>query len=326
MAREASCYQFDKLEVQPAAFAVLRDGQALSLEPKAVRVLLYLIEHRDRAVSKEELIEAVWDGAAVTDNALTRIVAQLRRELGDDARQARYIQTLPTLGYRFIAELRVVFGKNIMDLSAEELDRAIDLVRARNMEIMSIASPLLKCVLPNAPDIDSRFQQDIFGSSYTFEDQPRLTARAFDVLERTGARIVRVFSYWRTVDPSECFNRVIDALGGLGDLAASRGVIIGLENEHACNVATGAEAAQVMSALRHAHVQLIWDPANAFASGELARHGHTQKIVRPFRVSVTSMSREVSIRVRYASCTGGSRHRSTATWPSGSRGCASSTG
>src|SRR5436190_897376 len=108
MTAETLCYQFDNVEVQPAAFAVLRDGRTLSLEPKAVRTLLYLIEHRDRAVSKEDLIEAVWESAAVTDNALTRIVAQLRRELGDDARNSRYIQTLPTLGYRFIAELRVV--------------------------------------------------------------------------------------------------------------------------------------------------------------------------------------------------------------------------
>src|SRR5207244_2977442 len=62
----------------------------------------------DRAVSKEDLIGAVWEGAAVTDNALTRIVAQLRRELGDDARQAHYIQTVPTLGYRFIADVKVI--------------------------------------------------------------------------------------------------------------------------------------------------------------------------------------------------------------------------
>jgi len=104
---EAHSYQFDHVEVRPATCEVLRDGSTVSLEPKAFRVLLYLIENRDRAVAKEELIGAVWDGAAVTDNALTRIVAQLRRELRDDARQARYIQTLPTLGYRFVGELRV---------------------------------------------------------------------------------------------------------------------------------------------------------------------------------------------------------------------------
>jgi Tol biopolymer transport system component/DNA-binding winged helix-turn-helix (wHTH) protein len=108
MEAEAVRYQFDTVEVQPAAFAVLRDGRLADLEPKAVRVLLYLIEHRGRAVTKDELIETVWGGTAVTDNALTRIVAQIRHELGDDARQARYIQTLPTMGYRFIADLRVV--------------------------------------------------------------------------------------------------------------------------------------------------------------------------------------------------------------------------
>ena len=77
------------------------------------------------------------------------------------------------------AELRLVFGKNIMDLTGEELDRAIAIVRGRGLEIVSIASPLLKCVLPNAPEVDSRFQQDIFASKHTFEDQPRLAKRAF---------------------------------------------------------------------------------------------------------------------------------------------------
>lgn len=108
MGAETVRYQFDTVVVEPAAIAVLRDGRPVQLEPKAIRLLLYLIEHRDRAVTKHELIENVWEGIAVTDNALTRVVAQIRRELGDDARQARYIQTLPTMGYRFIAELRIV--------------------------------------------------------------------------------------------------------------------------------------------------------------------------------------------------------------------------
>ena len=105
MAPEIVSYQFDTVEVRPRAFQVLRDAVPLALEPKAVRVLLHLIENRGRAVSKDELLSAVWGDTAVTDNALTRVIAQLRRELGDDARQARYIQTVPTLGYRFIAEV-----------------------------------------------------------------------------------------------------------------------------------------------------------------------------------------------------------------------------
>jgi L-ribulose-5-phosphate 3-epimerase len=166
------------------------------------------------------------------------------------------------------AELRMIFGKNIMDLNDEELDRAIDIVRGRGLEIVSIASPLLKCVLPNAPEVDSRFQQDIFASKHTFEDQPRLAARAFEVAARTGARFIRVFSYWRTVRPEECFGAIVDALHGLAEQAASRNVIIGIENEHACNVGTGAETAKVLAAVDHPNLKVVWDPANALVAGE----------------------------------------------------------
>src|SRR3954453_2418699 len=104
----AQCFQFDDVEVRPAAFEVLKGGKPLALEPKAIRVLICLIENRERAVSKDELLTAVWDGAAVTDNALTRVIAQLRKELGDDARHPRYIQTVPTLGYRFIGQVKTI--------------------------------------------------------------------------------------------------------------------------------------------------------------------------------------------------------------------------
>ncbi|MGA2328846.1 MAG: winged helix-turn-helix domain-containing protein [Bryobacteraceae bacterium] len=101
-------YRFDDVIVQPDAFRVEKSGRVLALEPKAIRLLLYLIEHHSRAVSKEELLREIWEDVAVTDNALTRVVAQLRKALGDDAKVARYIETLPTLGYRFVAEVTVV--------------------------------------------------------------------------------------------------------------------------------------------------------------------------------------------------------------------------
>jgi L-ribulose-5-phosphate 3-epimerase len=168
------------------------------------------------------------------------------------------------------AELRMVFGKNIVDLSDEELDRAIAIVRGAGLEILSIASPLLKCVLPNSPDVDARFQQDMFAAVHTFADQPRLTVRALEIADRTGARIIRVFSYWRTVEPDVCFDRIVEALHALADLAAQHDVIIGLENEHACNIATGAETARVLAALEHPNLKVVWDPANAVVSGEKA--------------------------------------------------------
>jgi sugar phosphate isomerase/epimerase len=168
------------------------------------------------------------------------------------------------------AELRMVFGKNIIDLTDAELDRAIGIVRGAGLEILSIASPLLKCVLPDAPDVDARFQQDMFAAKHTFADQPRLTGRAFDIAGRTGARIIRVFSYWRTVNPEVCFDRVVEALRTLADQAAKHGVIIGLENEHACNIGTAAETARVLAALDHPNLKVVWDPANAVVAGEKA--------------------------------------------------------
>lgn len=166
------------------------------------------------------------------------------------------------------AELRVIGGRNILDLTDAEIDRAVETVRARGMQVPAIASPLLKCTRPGGPAIDERLQQDVFGSPYTFDDQPRLAARAFEVARRTGARIIRVFSYWRTVDPPAVFDDVVSALHRLADEAAERGVVIGLENEPACNVGTAAETARVLAALDHPALQVVWDPANAFVLGE----------------------------------------------------------
>ena len=79
---------------------------------------------------------------------------------------------------------------------------------------------------------------------------------------------MRVFSYWRTIDPDACFDRVASALRGLADEAMKRNLTIGIENEHACNIATGAETARLLAAVDHPALQVIWDPANAFVTGE----------------------------------------------------------
>jgi sugar phosphate isomerase/epimerase len=122
--------------------------------------------------------------------------------------------------------------------------------------------------LPDAPEVDARFQQDVFASRHTFAGQPRLAARAFEIAAITGARIIRVFTYWRTVRPEECFSRIVDALGGLAEQAAAQGVTIGLENEHACNIATGEETGKLLAALDHPALKVVWDPANALVAGE----------------------------------------------------------
>ncbi len=168
------------------------------------------------------------------------------------------------------AELRVVNGKNILDLLDDELDAALSLVRNAGLEVIAIASPILKCTLPDAPPVDERFQQDIFASKHTFADQPKLAKRAFEIAKRSGAKVVRVFSYWKVIDPPAVFERVVDALQELADQAAEHDLIIGIENEHACNIATAHDTARVLAAVDHPNLKVVWDPANAYVSGEEA--------------------------------------------------------
>ena len=143
-------------------------------------------------------------------------------------------------------------------------------VEAQGMRVLGVASPLLKCVLPDAPAVDARFQQDVFGSTYTFDNQPGLTERAFEVAEKTGApdhpRVLVLADRGTRSRSSIAPRRRCAALADRG--ARARGFVIGLENEHACNVGTGAEAARMLAAVDHPALGLIWDPANASILGE----------------------------------------------------------
>lgn len=104
-------YVFGDIVVALDAETVTRAGIPVTLEPKAFRLLVFLIENRGRLVEKQETLDAVWDGAFVSDNALSRVIAQLRKALGDEAKDAKYIETVPTRGYRFIAEVEDVFER-----------------------------------------------------------------------------------------------------------------------------------------------------------------------------------------------------------------------
>src|SRR5579863_9527888 len=82
---------------------VFKAGIPVQLEPKGFRLLVFLIENRERLVEKVEILSVVWKGTIVTEYALTGAIAKLRRAIGDDTKTPRYIQTVHTRGYRFIA-------------------------------------------------------------------------------------------------------------------------------------------------------------------------------------------------------------------------------
>ena len=101
-------YRFDQFEVDDREFRLSEDGTPMQVEPKVLRLLVYLIENRNRLVRKQELLDAVWQDAMVTENALTRAIGLLRKALNEDSHVPRYIETVPTAGYRFIANVTVV--------------------------------------------------------------------------------------------------------------------------------------------------------------------------------------------------------------------------
>ncbi len=98
-------YRFGDVEVDASGREVRRAGTRVSLEPKALDVLLLLLAEAGRVVDKRRLLRDVWADVHVTDSSLARAVTQVRRALGDDIRAPRYVETVPTRGYRFVGDL-----------------------------------------------------------------------------------------------------------------------------------------------------------------------------------------------------------------------------
>ncbi len=96
-------YRFGPFTVESGAYRLVRDGSPIQVSPKIIDLLLYLVARPSVLVSKEELFTALWPDVAVTDNALTQAVSELRQALGDDPSKPTYVQTVARRGYRFIA-------------------------------------------------------------------------------------------------------------------------------------------------------------------------------------------------------------------------------
>ena len=116
-------FVFGDIRVDAGTFKLWRAGEVVPVEPKAFRVLLFLIHNRGRLIEKDELLDSVWKETSVTENALTREIAKLRKLLGDDPKREKYIETVHTRGYRFVADVEVVNGENGGGVTRASLNR-----------------------------------------------------------------------------------------------------------------------------------------------------------------------------------------------------------
>src|SRR5215831_7010896 len=102
MGKKSFVFRFDDVEVREREFSLLKGGKEVTVEPKAFRTLLLLLRNPQKLITKDELLNAVWGDTAVTEGSVTRCIWLLRRLLGDDINEPRYIATVATVGYRFV--------------------------------------------------------------------------------------------------------------------------------------------------------------------------------------------------------------------------------
>ncbi|HEY0765405.1 MAG TPA: winged helix-turn-helix domain-containing protein [Pyrinomonadaceae bacterium] len=122
--------QFKDFTVDTGERVLLRDGMPVALAPKVFETLLVLVENHGRIVLKEDLMKRLWPDTFVEEANLTFNIQQLRKSLGDNARDPIYIQTIARRGYRFIAAVESLSSGNNEVQTAEPLVERIDETRA----------------------------------------------------------------------------------------------------------------------------------------------------------------------------------------------------
>jgi len=166
------------------------------------------------------------------------------------------------------AELRQIWDKNIVDAPREDWQRAKDLLDGHGMQVVGIASPFYKCDLPGV-EPEGPAGPLHSASARGLGDQIALLERCFEAADFFGTNLVRVFSFWKRglLTPMQ-EETIADAFAEPAAMAERAGMILGIENEHACCLGTGAQTARVLEEIASPAVRAVWDPGNAFMDGE----------------------------------------------------------
>ena len=165
------------------------------------------------------------------------------------------------LGY---VELRGLWNKSVVALDSREIAEARRLLERYRLRVSSIAGPLFKVDWPGAPPSPVRSPGD-----YDFAQQKEVLERELELARVFRTEHVRCFDFWRLEQPGPYRAAIDETLREAAEKAGKRGKTLVMENEHACNTATGAEAACTLAAVRSPHFKLNWDPGNAAFHGEV---------------------------------------------------------
>ena len=109
--QENQLYEFGPYVIDGRSRILLKDGTTVRLTPKAFDTLFVLVQHASQVVEKEQLLREVWPDIFVEEGILSHNIHGLRKALGDDSSEPRYIETIPKRGYRFVAPVKISQGR-----------------------------------------------------------------------------------------------------------------------------------------------------------------------------------------------------------------------
>ena len=156
-------------------------------------------------------------------------------------------------------ELRAVDGANIVSHDDDSVEKIKAMIDGRGFRVGSIASPFLKCHISGGGDPQGATH---FAAPASRAEQWGILERSFEVARLFGAPLVRTFSFWRVPDPETVRDEVAEVIAEAAKRTGEAGLTLGIENEHACNLATGAETRWVLDRVSSPALGVIWDPGN----------------------------------------------------------------
>ncbi len=166
-------------------------------------------------------------------------------------------------------DLREINKKNIMSWDATEVADARRLLEKFHVRVACIASPIFKVDWPGAPKSKFSPAGAEFGAAFTFNQQDELLERSFDLAKAFSTDRIRIFDFWRLDDQTPYRKEIDEKVRAAAVKARKRGLTLVIENEMACNTATGAESARLLNAIQEPSLELNWDPGNAAHRDEI---------------------------------------------------------
>ena len=194
-------------------------------------------------------------------------VGVISDEISDDFDHACHV-IRQGYGLHYV-ELRALWGKNLQDISDAQVTEAQAILKRYGLVVTDIASPLYKVDWPGAPPSPYGSRADLHGAAETtFKQQDDVLRRSIELARQFKTNKIRCFDFWRLEDVKPYRAAINARLQESAEFTASQGILLVLENEFACNTATGREAAATLAGVPSTNLALNWDPGNAVMRGE----------------------------------------------------------